>query len=44
MKLYGLEELSVEDFHRITDKFSPYRTVAALYFWHYANPKCDFTV
>ncbi|MBR5806332.1 MAG: DNA-3-methyladenine glycosylase 2 family protein [Oscillospiraceae bacterium] len=44
MKLYGLEELSVEDFHRITDKFSPYRTVAALYFWHYANPKCDFTI
>ena len=44
MKLYGLEELSVEDFHRLTDKFSPYRTVAALYFWHYANPKCDFTV
>lgn len=44
MKLYGLEELSVEDFHRFTDKFSPYRTVAALYFWHYANPKCDFTI
>ena len=44
MKLYGLEELSVEDFHRITDKFSPYRTVAALYFWYYANPKCDFTI
>ena len=44
MKLYGLEELSVEDFHRLTDKFSPYRTVAALYLWHYANPKCDFTV
>ena len=44
MKLYGLEELSVEDFHRLTDKFSPYRTVAALYFWHYANPKCDFTI
>ena len=44
MKLYGLEELSVEDFHKLTDKFSPYRTTAALYFWHYANPKCDFTV
>ncbi len=44
MKLYGLEELSVEDFNRLTDKFSPYRTTAALYFWHYANPKCDFTV
>ena len=44
MKLYGPEELSVEDFHKLTDKFSPYRTTAALYFWHYANPKCDFTV
>ena len=44
MKLYGLEELSVEDFHKLTDKFSPYRTTAALYFWHYANPKCDFTI
>ena len=44
MKLYGLEELSVEDFHRLTDKFSPYRSVAALYFWHYANPKCEFEI
>jgi len=44
MKLYGLEELSVEDFHKLTDKFSPYRTTAALYFWHYANPKCDFVI
>lgn len=44
MKLYGLEELPVEDFHKLTDKFSPYRTTAALYFWHYANPKCDFVI
>ena len=44
MKLYGLEELSEAEFHNLTDKFSPYRTTAALYFWHYANPKCDFTV
>ena len=44
MKLYGLEELSEAEFHNLTDKFSPYRTTAALYLWHYANPKCDFTV
>ena len=44
MKLYGLEELSEKEFHNLTDKFSPYRTTAALYFWNYANPKCDFTV
>ena len=44
MKLYGLEELSEAEFHNLTDKFSPYRTTAALYFWHYANPKCDFTI
>ena len=44
MKLYGLEDLSVEDFHKLTDKFSPYRTTAALYFWRYANPKCEFTI
>ena len=44
MKLYGLEELSEETFHQLTDKFSPYRTTAALYFWHYANPKCDFVI
>ncbi len=44
MKLYGLEELSEEKFHQLTDKFSPYRTTAALYFWHYANPKCDFVI
>lgn len=44
MKLYGLEELSEEKFHQLTDKFSPYRTTAAFYFWHYANPNCDFVI
>ena len=37
MKVYGLEELSEEEFHRLTDKFAPYRSVAALYFWHAAS-------
>lgn len=40
MKLYNLQELTDEQFHRLTDKFSPYRTTAALYFWYYANPAC----
>ena len=40
MKLYGLQTLTEEQFHRLTDKFSPYRTTAALYFWYYANPAC----
>ncbi len=40
MKLYNLQELTEEQFHRLTDKFSPYRTTAALYFWYYANPAC----
>lgn len=40
MKLYNLQELTEEQFHRLTDKFSPYRTTAALYFWYYANPEC----
>ena len=44
MKLYGLEELSEAEFHRLTDKFSPYRTTAALYFWRYSAPGCDFTI
>ena len=44
MKLYGLEELSEKEFHNLTDKFSPYRTTAALYFWRYASPDCDFTI
>lgn len=44
MKLYGMEDLSEEDFHLLTDRFSPYRSVAALYIWHYANPSCDFTI
>lgn len=44
MKLYGLEELSEETFHQLTDRFSPYRTTAALYIWHYANPNCDFVI
>ncbi len=33
MKLYSLDELSKKDFHLLTDKFSPYRTIAAFYFW-----------
>ena len=44
MRLYGLEELSEEQFHALTDKFSPYRTTAALYFWYYANPACELTI
>ncbi len=44
MRLYGLEELSEEDFHRLTDKFSPYRTTAALYIWYYANPACELVI
>ncbi len=43
-KLYGLEKLSEETFHDLTDKFSPYRTTAALYFWWYANPACPLTL
>ena len=44
MRLYGLEELSEEQFHILTDKLSPYRTTAALYFWYYANPECKLTI
>lgn len=44
MKLYGLEELNEEQFHLLTDRFSPYRTTAALYFWHYANPACELVI
>ena len=44
MKLYGLEELSEKEFHNLTDKFSPYRTTAALYFWRYSAPNCDFII
>ncbi len=40
MRLYSLDELSKEKFHEITDKFSPYRTIAARYLWRYADPKC----
>ncbi len=44
MKLYGLEELSQSEFDRITSPYAPYRTTAALYIWHYANPNCDFII
>jgi len=44
MKLYGLEELTQATFHALTDKFSPYRTTAALYLWWYANPACPLTL
>ncbi|MEG2191985.1 MAG: DNA-3-methyladenine glycosylase 2 family protein [Oscillospiraceae bacterium] len=39
-RLYGLETLSEKEFSQLTDKFSPYRSVAALYFWAYAAPDC----
>ena len=44
MKLYNMENLSEEEFHNLTDKFSPYRTTAALYFWYYANPSCSLII
>lgn len=44
MKLYGLDSLSEAEFHALTEKFSPYRTTAALYFWWYANPACTLTL
>ena len=44
MRLYGLEELSEKEFHELTDKFSPYRTTAALYIWYYANPECTIVI
>ena len=44
MKLYNLDELPKKKFHELTDKFSPYRTVAALYFWYYANPECSIII
>ena len=42
MRLYGLETLSEKEFHDLTDKFAPYRTTAALYFWRLAAPGCEF--
>ena len=44
MRLYGLETLSEKKFHDLTDKFAPYRTTAAFYFWRYAAPDCDFII
>ena len=44
MRLYNLESLSEKEFHQLTDKFSPYRTTAALYFWWLAAPDCDFII
>jgi len=44
MRLYGLDELTEKRFNELTDKFSPYRTTAALYFWFYANPACNVTI
>ena len=44
MRLYNLESLSEKEFHTLTDKFSPYRTTAAFYFWRIAAPDCDFTI
>jgi len=32
-KLYGLDQLSKNDFERIRQRLSPYNTVASLYFW-----------
>ena len=44
MRLYGLETLSEKEFHDLTDKFAPYRTTAAFYFWRLAAPDCDFII
>lgn len=44
MRLYNLDELSKEKFHELTDKFSPYRTIAARYLWRYADPKCEIVI
>ncbi len=40
-RLYSLESLSEEKFHELTDKFSPYRSVAALYFWEAASVRFE---
>ena len=37
-------ELNEEQFHLLTDRFSPYRTTAALYIWYYANPDCELVI
>lgn len=33
MKLYGLEELTLETFHYFKEKYSPYASVASIYLW-----------
>jgi DNA-3-methyladenine glycosylase II len=37
MRLYGLEELSREDFLRYRRRYSPYGSVASLYLWELAH-------
>lgn len=43
-RLHNLSELSVQEFNYYDSLYSPYQSVASLYLWHYANPKCDFTI
>lgn len=43
-RLYKRESITEKEFDALTEKFSPYRTVAALYFWYYANPSCTLTI
>ena len=42
MKLYGLRELSKDQFFRYAKRYAPYGTVASLYLWHISSP--DFLV
>jgi len=37
MHLYGLESLSKKEFEVYRNRFSPYNTVASLYFWALAK-------
>lgn len=37
MKLYGLEELTIEEFNELKDRYSPYGSVASLYLWEIAK-------
>jgi len=37
MHLYGLESLSKKEFEVYRQQFSPYNTVASLYFWRLAR-------
>lgn len=37
MKLYGLDELTKEEFNQFREKYSPYGSVASLYLWEIAK-------